>query len=214
MSGSSSTSPPRDTEVSSSQQPQASARDKTVCSSSRQAACPARGDQRTVRPCVVPSGTGASEPQRSAPRQPNLPRRSEERPASTCQLYDGSDRPDSDSLQRCRSWGKTSDSVPTPSMPPAASSDAAPQRLQSLLIWGGGASDVHVSLVVGRGQGSTPAVVEARGSAPKRVEERAAAVEAVGRSGAAPELASLKRATPEQGLSGCPAKKPPVRSKM
>jgi hypothetical protein len=59
MSGSSSSSPPRGAEVSSSRQPQAAARDKTVGSSSRQAARPAREDQRTVRPRVAPSRTGA-----------------------------------------------------------------------------------------------------------------------------------------------------------
>jgi hypothetical protein len=41
MLGSSSSSPPRGTEVSSSRQPQATVRDKTVGSSSCQAACPA-----------------------------------------------------------------------------------------------------------------------------------------------------------------------------
>jgi hypothetical protein len=40
---------------------------KTVGSSTRQAARPAREDQRMVRSRAVPSGTGASEPQRSAP---------------------------------------------------------------------------------------------------------------------------------------------------
>jgi hypothetical protein len=93
MSGSSSSSPPCGVEVSSLRQPQAAVRDKTMDSSSRQAARPAREDQWTVRPRVAPSGTGASESQRSAPRQANPPRRSEERPASACQLYDGSDRP-------------------------------------------------------------------------------------------------------------------------
>jgi hypothetical protein len=82
MSGLSSSSLPRGVEVSSSRQPQATVRDMTVGSSSHQAACPAREDQRTVRPRVAPSGTGASEPQRSVPRQADPPRRSEEWPAS------------------------------------------------------------------------------------------------------------------------------------
>jgi hypothetical protein len=97
MSGSSSSSPPRGTEMLSSCQPQAAVRDKTVGLSPRQAACPARGDRWTVRPRVVPSGTGASEMQRYAPRQADPPRQSEERPASSRQLYDGSDLLDSDS---------------------------------------------------------------------------------------------------------------------
>jgi hypothetical protein len=55
MSGSSSSSPPRGAEVSSSRQPQVATRDKTVGSSSRQVARPAR----TVHPRVVPSRTCA-----------------------------------------------------------------------------------------------------------------------------------------------------------
>jgi hypothetical protein len=101
MSGSSSSLPPRAIEVSSSRRTQMAARDKNVGSSSRQVARPSREDQRTVRPHVAPSWTGASESQRTAPRQANPPpppRRSEERPAPVRQLYDGSDRPDSESL--------------------------------------------------------------------------------------------------------------------
>jgi hypothetical protein len=163
MSGSSSSSPPHDTEVSSSRQPQTAARDKTVGSSSRQAARPTREDQRMVRPRAAPSGTGAPESQRSAPCQADPPRRSEERPASARQLYDGSDRPDSDSLQRCRPRGKSSDSASTPSAPQAAGSDAVPQRLQSLLIRGGGAPDVRVSLIAGGGARSNPGRLRGKG---------------------------------------------------
>jgi hypothetical protein len=61
---------------------------------------------------------------------------------SARQLYDGSDCPDSDSLQRRRSRGRSSDSASTPSVQQAEPS-AAPWRLQSLLIRGGGASDVQ-----------------------------------------------------------------------
>jgi hypothetical protein len=120
-----------------------------------------------VRPHAMPSGTCASEPQRSMPRQVDPPRRSEERPASARQLYDGSDRPDSDSLQRRRSRGRSSDSASTPSALLVVEPSAAPQHLQSLLIQGGGAPDVHVSLVASGGHGPTPAVAEAGGSAPK-----------------------------------------------
>jgi hypothetical protein len=77
------------------------------------------------------------------------------------QLYDDSDRPDSDSLQRRRSRAKSTDTASTSSAPQALDSGATPQRLQSLLIRGGRASDVHVSLVAGGGQGPTPAVAEA-----------------------------------------------------
>jgi hypothetical protein len=136
MSGSSSSSPPRGTEVSSSRQPQATGREKTLGSSSHPVAHPARGDQQMVRPRVVPSGTGTPEPQRSAPCQADPLRRSEERLASTRQLYDGSDRHDSDSLQRRWARKRSSDSASTPSAPPVVEPSAAPRRLQSLLIRG------------------------------------------------------------------------------
>jgi hypothetical protein len=205
MSGSSSSSLPRDTEVSSSRQPQAAVGDKIVGSSSRQAARPAREDQRTVQLRVAPSGTGASESKRSAPLQADPPRRSEERPTSARKFYDGSDHPDSDSLQRRRSRGKSSDSASTPSAQQAVEPGATPWRLQSLLIRGGGDPDVHVSLVAGGGHGPTPTIAEVGESAPEQAEVRVAAGEAADRSGVAPELAGSeqgsKRIAPEQGLS-------------
>jgi hypothetical protein len=113
------------------------------------------------------------------PVKPTPPRRSEERSASARQLYDGSDRPDSNSLQRPRSRGKSSDSASTLCPPQAAETGAAPRCLQSLLIRGGRAPDVHVSLVAGGGHGPTPAIAEAGGSAPEQAGERVALVEAV-----------------------------------
>jgi hypothetical protein len=154
------------------------------------------------------------ELQRAPPRQADPPRRSEERPAPVRQLFDGSDRPDSDSLQRRRSRVRSTDSASAPSAPQEADSGAAPRHLQSLLIRGGGAPDLHVSLVAGGGQGSTPAVVKVGGSAPERLGDRSAAVEVADRSGAAPELTGSKRAAPEKGSSGRPTKKSRVRSKM
>jgi hypothetical protein len=138
----------------------------------------------------------------SSPRNPHLskptpPRRSEERSASAHQLYDGSDRPDSDSLQRCPSRGKSSDSVSTSSTPQAAEPGVVPRRLQSLLISGGRAPDVHVSLIAGGGHGPTSVVAEAGGSAPEQAEVRVAADGAADQSRAAPVLAGSKRATPE-----------------
>jgi hypothetical protein len=214
MSGSSSSSPPRGSEVSSSRRPPVTGRDKTTGLSSRQVARPAREDQRVVRPRAVPSGAGASEPLRSAPRQVDPPRRSEERPASARQLYDGSDLPDSDSLQRHRLRGRSSDSASTPSAPPVVEPSAAPRRLQSLLIRGGGAPDVHVSLVTGGGHGPTSAIVEAGGSTPERMGKSATAVQAAGGSGAAPETMGSKRAAPEQGSSDRTVKRARVHSKM
>jgi hypothetical protein len=130
---------------------------------------PALEDQRMVRSRVVPSGQALPRRRDLCPIKPIPPRRSEERPASARQLYDGSDRPDSDSLQRRRSRGRSSDSTSMPSAPPAAEPSAAPRRLQSLLILGGGAPDVHLSLVASGGHGPTPAVAEVGGTAPERV---------------------------------------------
>jgi hypothetical protein len=70
MSVSSLSSPPRATEVSSSRRPQMAACDKNVGSSSRQAARPAREDQRTIRTRAEPSRTGA--PGRKVPRPAKL----------------------------------------------------------------------------------------------------------------------------------------------
>jgi hypothetical protein len=64
------------------------------------------------------------------------------------QIYDGSNRPDSDSLQRRRSRGRSSDSMSMPSVVQVEPS-ATPRRLQSLLIRSGGPPDVHVPLIAG-----------------------------------------------------------------
>jgi hypothetical protein len=61
------------------------------------------------------------------------------------------------------------DSASTLRTPSVAKPSAAPRRLQSPLIRGGGASDVHVSLGAGGGHGPTPAVAKAGGSAPECV---------------------------------------------
>jgi hypothetical protein len=223
MLGSSLSSPPRGTEVSSSRRSQKAGRDKTLGPSSRQGAPPARVDQRPVRSRAMPSRTGTSEPQRLAPRQADPPRRSEERSTSARPLYDGSDRPDHNSLQRRGSRGRSSDSASTQSAPPVAEPSATPQRLQTLLIRGGGVPDVPLSLVTGGGHGPAPVAAEAGGTAPKRTGESVAAVEAVGRSRAALETAGPRRAvpkqgskcaTPEQGTPDCPVKKARVHSKM
>jgi hypothetical protein len=55
----------------------------------------------------------------------------------------------------------------TPSMPPVAETSAAPRCLQSLLIRGGEALDVHMSLIAGGGQGPAPITAEAGGIAPE-----------------------------------------------
>jgi hypothetical protein len=108
-------------------------------------------------------------------RQVNPPRWSEERPAPARQLFDGSDHPDSDFLQRHWSRARSIDSASTSSTPQEAASGAAPRRLQSLLIRGGRVPDVHVSLIAGGSQGSIPAVAEVGGSAPVQLGERSAA---------------------------------------
>jgi hypothetical protein len=95
---------------------------------------------------------------------------------SVRQIYDGSDHPDSDSLRRRRSRGRSSDLASTPSVALVAELSAASRRLQSLLIRGGGALDVHVPLIAGGGHGPTLAIVEVGGTAPKRMGESVAAI--------------------------------------
>jgi hypothetical protein len=119
MSGSSSSSPPHGAEVSSSRRPREAGRDKTVGSSSRLTAPPTRVGQQLVRSPAAPSGTGTPGPQRPAPCQADPPRRSEEQSVYVRQLYDSSDRPDSNSLQRRQSRGMSSDLASTPSVPSA-----------------------------------------------------------------------------------------------
>jgi hypothetical protein len=104
--------------------------------------------------------------------------------------------------------------VSTPSAPQEADYGATPWRLQSLIIQGGGAPDVQVTLTAGGGQGLTPVVPEVGRTAPEQPGERSAVIEAAGRSEAAPESVGTKRATPEQGSSARPVKKSRVCSKM
>jgi hypothetical protein len=158
---------------------------------------PTQVGQRSVRSCTALSETGTPGPLRPVPRQADPPRRSEERSVSVCQLYDGSDRLDSDSLLRRRSRGRSSDSTSMPSAPPTAEPSAAPRRLQSLLIWGGRAPDVHLPLVAGGGHGPNPTIAEAGGTALEQMGENVATVEAAGRSGQAPETTGSRCVIPE-----------------
>jgi hypothetical protein len=68
---------------------------------------------------------------------------------------------------RRRSRGRSSDSTSTPSVPPVVEPSTAPRRLQLLLIRGGGAPGVHVSLVTGGGYGPTLAIAETGGVSPR-----------------------------------------------
>jgi hypothetical protein len=197
MLGSSSSSPLHVAEVSSSRRPREAGRDNVVGSSSRLAAPPVRVGLRSIRSRTAPSGTGTPELPRSAPRQIDPPRRSEEHSVPVLQLYDGSDRPDSDSLQRRRSRGRSSDSMSTPSVVPVTEPSAAPRRLQSLLIRGGGAPDVHVPLIVGGGHGPSLAIAEAGGTTHERMGENVAVVEAADRSREAPETVDSSCVVPE-----------------
>jgi hypothetical protein len=104
----------------------------------------------------------------------------------------------------------------TPSTVPMVETSAAPRRLQSLLIRGGEAPDVHVPLIARGGRGPSPAITEARGAAPKQMGENVTATEALemaDSSRAVPEQGS-KRTALEQGMSDCPVKRARVRSKM
>jgi hypothetical protein len=77
----------------------------------------------------------------------------------------------------------------TPSAVPVAEPSASPQRLQSLLIRGGGGPNVHVPLIAGGGHSPSPAIAEAGETAPEGMSENVAAVEAAYRSREAPETA-------------------------
>jgi hypothetical protein len=103
--------PPRAAEVSSSRCPQSASCDKNVGSTSRQAPRPARENQRTAYTRPEPSRIGVTGSQSAAPCEADPSRQSEERPAPARQLYDDSNYPYSDSLQRPRSRGKSSDSM-------------------------------------------------------------------------------------------------------
>jgi hypothetical protein len=163
MSGLSSSSLLRGAEVLSSLRSREAGRDKVVGSSLHPSAPPVRVGLRSTGSRTAPSGTGTPEPPSSTPRQIDPPSRSEERSVPVHQLYDGSDRPDSDSLQRRRSRGRSSNSTSTPSVVPVAEPSATSWRLQSFLIRGGGAPAVHVPLIAGGGHGSTPTMAEAEG---------------------------------------------------
>jgi hypothetical protein len=111
----------------------------------------------------------------------------------------------------------------TPRAVPVAEPSAAPRSLQSLLIQGGGAPDVHVPLIAGGGRGPSPAVAEARGATPEQMGENVATVEAADQSRKAPDTADSSCAVPEQGskrtapehdMSDRPVKRARVCSKM
>jgi hypothetical protein len=75
ISGSSSSSPPRATEVSSLWRPQTAVCDKTLARPRDQRLALPREDQQTVCTRVVPSKTGASKSQKAAPAKLTPPRR-------------------------------------------------------------------------------------------------------------------------------------------
>jgi hypothetical protein len=175
MSGSSSSSPSRGTEVSSSRRLQATGRNKTVGSSLRQAAPSAREDQRTVRPRAVPSGMGASEPQRSAPVKsiPQEGRRSGCRPPASFMM--------------------------APTAPTPVAGEVVGLGVDADRVAGGGAKCCTVALAVvaylgrwsprrscvprrRRAHGPTPAIAEVGGPAPRRAGESVATVEVAGRA--------------------------------
>jgi hypothetical protein len=171
---------------------------------------PARDKQLTLpkrtsgRSALVWRPVGRAPPSRREPRpaKSTPPRRWEERPTFVCQLYDGSDLPDSDSLQRRRSWGKSTDSASTSSASQAVESGAAPRRLQSLLIRGGGAPNVHVSLVTDGGQGPTPAVAGVGGLAREHTGERCHR-RGGGPKRSSPRVGGPEACSPRAGLEAC-----------
>jgi hypothetical protein len=83
---------------------------------------------------MEPSDPRASEARRDPPCRADPPRQSEERATPCRHLFDGSDRPDSDPLQRRPSRARSIGSASTLSALQEADSSAAPRRLQSLII--------------------------------------------------------------------------------
>jgi hypothetical protein len=79
-----------------------------------------------VRPRVAPGGPGAPEARRDPPSRADPPRWSEDRQAPSRHLFDGSDRPDVDSLQRRRSRARSTGSASTLSTSQEADSNATP----------------------------------------------------------------------------------------
>jgi hypothetical protein len=153
MSGSFSSSPPRATEVSSSRQPQTAAREKNVGSSSRSAAHPAREDQWEVRSRVgrrgVESPTSSSQPSEAVggatgSSPPTFRRLQPPR------LGLPADAPVAGEVDRLGVDAERATGGGFQRRPAAPSVIAYPGRP---------APDLHISLVTGRGQGSTPVVV-------------------------------------------------------
>jgi hypothetical protein len=161
----------------------------------------------------APGGPGASEVRRDPPRRDDLPRRPEEHEPSPCYIFDDFDRLDTDSVQRCLSQVRSTSSASTPSVPQGADSGTTPRRLQSLIIQGGGAPDVHVPLPAGGGQGPASDVAEVGRTAPESVE-RSVVLELAEHREPASESVGAKRAAPENGSPGRPVMRTRVRSKM
>jgi hypothetical protein len=78
---------------------------------------------------MTPGRPSAPEARRDLHHRADLPRRSEEWTIPSRHLFDGSDRPDADSLQRHRSQARSTDSASTPTVPQEADSSAALWRL-------------------------------------------------------------------------------------
>jgi hypothetical protein len=167
MSGSSMQSPPRAVKVTSPRRLEPAAHEKSVGPRSWSVARPVREDQRATHSRTAPCGSGASEVWRDLPRRVDLPMRLEEPKPSPRHLLDGSDRLDMDSLQRHPSRVRTMSSASTLSALQGADSGADPRRLQSLIIQGGRAPDVYVSLPTGGGHGLTSDAAEVRRIAPE-----------------------------------------------
>jgi hypothetical protein len=209
MSGSSTPSPPRVVEVTSSRRPEPAAREKGAGSSLRSVALLVREDQRVTHSHMMLGSPGASEVRRDPPRQDDPPRMPVEHKPSPHHLFDGFDRPNTDSLQRRPSRARSTTPTLTLSVPQGVDTSAVPQRLQSLVIRGGGAPDVHVPLSAGGSQRPTSDAAEVGRTASEPTRERNTTLKPAGRSGPAPEsaecrgppseLVGAKRTTPEQG---------------
>jgi hypothetical protein len=178
--------PPRAVEVTSSLRPEPTTRGKDVGSSSRSEARLVREDQRVTRSRTAPRGSGTLEGQRDLPRRDDPPRWPVEHEPSPHHLFDSSDRQDADSLQRRSLRARSTMPASTPSVPQGASTSIPSQSLQSLVIRGGGALDVHVPLSVSGSQGPASNAAEVGRTAPVQLGVRSTIPEPQGRSGQTP----------------------------
>jgi hypothetical protein len=173
---------------------------------------------------MAPDGPGASEVRRDPPCRDDPPRRPVEHEPSPRHFFDGSDHPDSDSMQRHSSRARLMTSTSTPSAPQG---DRLRRRPAAPLIFDHlGRRSPGRTCFPPHWRGSRAGLRRGRGceDSPEPPREHNTVLEPPGRSELAPEsaerrepafeLVGAKRAAPEPGSSDRSAKRTWVHSKM